>query len=894
MSELQATPSTVSNPDPSVSGMPVTERLAPNDDSPTISPDAPAATPPPQVRAIDIGTVLSRRYLIERAIGSGGMSTVFSALDRHRMHGPAADAKVAVKVLNRALLSDQARVERLIREFRYMQRLTHCGIVRVFDLDCDEGIWFITMELLQGQPLVHLLQKHPQGLPPEEALRLLTECTEALVCAHDHGVIHGDLKPGNIFVDESGAARLLDFGSVPERTDNADAARDRYLTPSYASPQMLEREPADLRDDLFSLGCVAYELFTGQHPFNAKSSTEARDEGLRLTWLPSIPARHFGVIARMLAWQRDERPTNGREFLDSLIAAQVRARAAFSREPRPATPAAEPVVSQPASPHERDDHRAAGPRRESRRAATPEELSRAFAQFAGKVPEDWVGTADAPAARASTVTDDAPANEPARDRWSRAIPPEWLEPKPKIEATTPAVDAAAPETATSPDSSAATDDEAPAAPRAVPWLSQLRWNNARVLKRVRRPVPPPIAASAETPADEPAAVADPRPAKSPPALQWRTSTSVSWAALASRLRTLRGRVGPRVVAPALNGASTVAVPGAPQARTDWTPQLQWRNEIVMRWPDLQPLATSTVIPQVQFGILSSPVVPIATKAKAATRIKVRMPSIDWRKARGAISHSAAHSRDTMRAWVGREQSRWRKELRSLPHWLELRTAIGSLTTSRGPRERRSWSGWLTQRAPRWREAIPAVAIAGIGFFAWGLLQVSDASRSTASLSAERSRLTSLRLQQLADAPIEMTMPLMADLPPPIIPAEPRQAARPPAPGTISFQSSRIRVSAGQQMAVVNLRRNKSTHGAAPFGWRIAPGTARPGVDYEQPKIQVARFNDGQDVRSLYIPIAPSRDGERPERRFTIELMQTPGGPAFGEITETEIVIEGSG
>ena len=96
------------------------------------------------------------------------------------------------------------------------------------------------------------------------------------------------------------------------------------------------------------------------------------------------------------------------------------------------------------------------------------------------------------------------------------------------------------------------------------------------------------------------------------------------------------------------------------------------------------------------------------------------------------------------------------------------------------------------------------------------------------------------------------------------------------------------------MAVVNLRREKSTNGAAPVSWSISPGTAKPGVDYETPLIQIARFNDGQDVRTVFIPIKSSSASARLERRFTIKLKKTPGGPAFGPITETEIVIAGSG
>ena len=985
-----------------LTGTPITERIDP-DCTPTTALSGTSVIPPQDARVIEIGTVLSRRYLVERAIGSGGMSTVFSALDRHRMHGPAADAKVAVKVLNRALLSDKARVQRLIREFRYMQRLTHRGIVRVFDLDCDEGTWFITMEMLQGQPLTQYLHRHqPEGLPPEDALRLLTECTEALVCAHEHGVIHGDLKPGNIFVDEKGTARLLDFGSVPEKDETADAPPDRFLTPAYASPQMMEQQPADLRDDLFSLGCVAYELFTGQHPFRSLSSIEAREEGLRLNWIPSIPARHFGVIARMLSWERDDRPANGREFLDSLMAAQVRAKAAFTREPKPVEAASSATHSRTARRQatnptlaRNDERRSQGERHVSRQVATPEELSRAFAKFAGVVPDDWTGGEERPAvapvaAKVATGATAAPqtptptpAAEPAKERWSKAIPPEWLEPKPKLEeSAVPSQRTSAAEESAD-DSDTASPEEAETT-RAVPWLSQLRWNNARVLNRVRRGgrtppaaaatagIKPPIQLQAERPpeveAKSPVPIVDPPPAaKRSPTLQLRSSTPVSWNALASRLRTLRVRAASRTVAPALEGTANTTVPTAKHlAHPGWIPQLQWRNEITTRWTDVQAPTAVAVIPHVHIGTLPLPVLtqalPMPAPSMPAAVAVTPTPRVDWHKAMARVSRVSAESRDQLRAQVARLKStarsrktqiaeppnvapaegtqvgaapsdvaaatprqpldwkklttnltrvsaqsrdsvrafaakecqQWRKEFKLLPHWVELRRAIGSLATSRASHERQSLSQWLTQRAPQWREAVPATAIAGIAFIAWGLLQISAASRSDARPSGGSERLAALRLQELADAPIDITLPVMADLALPTIRMEQRPLPVRAAPGFISFQSARIHVSSGQRMAVVNLRRNESTDGSAPFGWHIAPGTARPGVDYEQPKIQIARFNDGQNVRSVYIPIKPAKAGGRPERRFTIQLTRTPGGPALGDITEAEVVIEGSG
>ncbi len=784
------------------------------------------------IRVIEAGTILSRRYLIEREIGSGGMSTVFSALDRHRMQGDAAaDAKVAVKVLNRVFRNDRNRIDRLTREFRYMQRLTHRGILRVFDLDCDDDTWFITMELLQGQSLVQYMHRHdPNRLPTDEALRLLTECTEALVYAHDHGVIHGDLKPGNIFVDEMGTARLLDFGSVSERGETADAAHDRFLTPAYASPQMLEQQPADPRDDLFSLGCVAFELFTGAHPFKSLSSLDARKDGLRPMWVPSIPARHFGVLARMLSWERDTRPANGQEFLDSLTAVRTRGKVVYSREPRPPGAASEtltpPSVRKNALSGGEHVFIAATARNEPSLTAT--QVRRTFAQFPGKVPDNWAGLgAPAPAAAMQAA---ARIEQPATlaslaDEPDRAESRRWPERKPGAE-------------------------HGPgAARRAVPWLSQLRWNGIRGLNRVRHDPHAPSRSEVV-----------PLAGKEPDVVQVQPAGS------------------PRPV----SGEPPVPKPAQP----DWIPQLQWRNEIALHWTDVQAATAAVVVPQVQIGTLPVSALPtgspgaLAPAARAGVeRIEAGVRRIDWRKTSAAISRVSMQSRAKLHALTERH----RRHRRS-----------GSRSSAQSSRQLQPWSAWLTRAAPRWPDAAPAMAIAGIAFIVWGLLQVSNASRPIATPPAEREHQAALRLQALAGSPVEITAPTMTDLPLPSIPVDARPPAPPDAPGLISFQSAHIRVSAGQQMAVVHLLRNRSTSGAAPFAWRITPGTALPDIDYEQPRMQSARFNDGQDIRSLFIPIKPSLDGGRPERSFTIKLMKTPGGPAFGAITETEVVIEGSG
>lgn len=295
---------------------------------------AATAVPSPAVlREIGPGSVLRGRYLIEKAIGIGGTATVFSALDRHRssarangygseqgdkLHG---FGRIALKVLRADAGTSDARVFRMEREFRQMQRLTHTGIVRVFDLDCEDNLWFITMQLLEGQPLHRHLRS---GLTNPEALRILTQCAEALAYAHDQGIVHGDLKPSNVFVTQDGGVRLFDFGSAPDLAEAASesATVHRFAaTPPYASPETLEGRGVDTRDEIFSLGCLAYELLSGgRHPFDRKSSADARQQGLQPRYADGIQPRQFAAIVRALSWERMERPASVREFLQGLLA----------------------------------------------------------------------------------------------------------------------------------------------------------------------------------------------------------------------------------------------------------------------------------------------------------------------------------------------------------------------------------------------------------------------------------------------------------------------------------------------------------------------------------------------------------------------------------------------
>lgn len=286
-----------------------------------IDPPLPAA---PISREISTGTLLCNRYLLGALLGSGGSSLIFEAEDRQRIDAPTA-SRLAVKVLREDKRQNPHALTRLKREFRQMQRLNHPGIARVFELACDDGVWFMTMERIDGCTINQWLKTKPGR---NEALKLISACCEALTYAHERGVVHGDLKPSNVIVLPNGGVKLVDFGSAAERdatTGAVEQERSFAATPPWASPQVLAGEVADPRDDVFSLACLTYAVLTrGEHPFARKSSLEAQQLQLRPAYVREIHPRQFDAIVHGLAWAREDRPASVREFLHALLACDLR------------------------------------------------------------------------------------------------------------------------------------------------------------------------------------------------------------------------------------------------------------------------------------------------------------------------------------------------------------------------------------------------------------------------------------------------------------------------------------------------------------------------------------------------------------------------------------------
>jgi len=284
--------------------------------------------PPPFIR-----TLVGRFGLAELA-GEGGMSRVYKAVDLRMVEAGSDDPHVAVKVLNIPFENVNDAMALLHREKRHLQDLVHPNIVRVFDCDRDGDTVFMTMEFLAGRTLTSKVRAPGfAGLDASTALPIIHSVAAALEFAHGKRVVHGDLTPGNVMIAESGAVKVIDFGiariiadPVNQFIGRASARADAItgVTPAYASPQQIENRGVDFRDDVYSLGCIVWELLTGTHPFNRKQSTLARDAGDKLERHSRLTKRQYRALAHALQFDRTARTPSVRQFIDELTGERQR------------------------------------------------------------------------------------------------------------------------------------------------------------------------------------------------------------------------------------------------------------------------------------------------------------------------------------------------------------------------------------------------------------------------------------------------------------------------------------------------------------------------------------------------------------------------------------------
>ncbi len=285
-------------------------------------PFQPADAPLNQDLGLTPGEIVVRRYRIVSLLGRGGMGEVYRADDLRLGH------PVALKFLSAPVSRDGAHLQRFVREVRLARQISHPNVCRVYDMAQMGERYFLSMEYIDGEDLASLLRRVGR-LPIDKALDVTHQICAALAAAHDKGVLHLDLKPANIMVDGRGRALITDFGIALSRLD-----RDALLagTPPYMSPEQLLGREVTVQTDLYALGLVMYEAFTGRRAITARTL----DERLRSV-VPPEPARPSDLV-------RDLDPSVDRIILECL-AADSHSRPASAMDVSAALPGDNPIAT---------------------------------------------------------------------------------------------------------------------------------------------------------------------------------------------------------------------------------------------------------------------------------------------------------------------------------------------------------------------------------------------------------------------------------------------------------------------------------------------------------------------------------------------------------------------
>ncbi|MFE7593611.1 protein kinase [Kitasatospora sp. NPDC057512] len=257
-----------------------------------------------------IGRALNGRYELVGILGVGGMATVWRGVDR------VLGRQVAVKVLNGGLADDPRFAERFSREAQHAAMLVHPRIVMVFDSGVDQGTPFIVMELVTGRSLAALLAEQ-QVLPVERAVGIAAAVCEALSVAHAAGLVHRDIKPGNIMITDDGGVKVVDFGIARAgSSSNLTQTASVLGTAAYLSPEQATASALDGRTDLYAVGCVLTEMLTGATPFTAETPVAIAFKHVSEQPLPpsvrrpGLPPALDAAVLRLLAKNPADRPAD--------------------------------------------------------------------------------------------------------------------------------------------------------------------------------------------------------------------------------------------------------------------------------------------------------------------------------------------------------------------------------------------------------------------------------------------------------------------------------------------------------------------------------------------------------------------------------------------------------
>ena len=266
------------------------------------------------------------RYEIIGELGRGAMGVVYRAQD------PVIGRPLAIKTIRLGEFSDPQEAdrlrERLFREARSAGILSHPNIVTIYDMGEDGDIAFIAMEFVSGHTLEQAL-KRDGTIDRKLLLSVLAETASGLDYAHGRGIVHRDIKPGNIMIDETKKTKIADFGIAKILSQNATQTQMVLGTPTYMSPEQIESKPLDGRVDQYSMAVIAYEMLTGERPFSAESLPAllfkiVREQASAPHLLNALLDESVsGVFSRAMAKNRDERFPNCTEFINALTEALV-------------------------------------------------------------------------------------------------------------------------------------------------------------------------------------------------------------------------------------------------------------------------------------------------------------------------------------------------------------------------------------------------------------------------------------------------------------------------------------------------------------------------------------------------------------------------------------------
>ena len=274
------------------------------------------------VFALTRGTVLSGRYEVLSPLGRGGMGRVYKAFDR------VMEEPVALKVLRSEFMRDPEMSRRFVSEIKLARRIGHRNVCRIHEYGEDGEIRYIVMELIEGVTLKEHLREGP--LSPAAAYDVSIQVARGLNAVHELGIVHRDFKAANIMIDAQGVAKLVDFGiarHVSSDLTSPTAAGMIMCTPEYMSPEQVAGGPAGFHSDIYALGCVVYEVFTGHAPFRGPTAAATvymhvhdalplDDEDARRIPPPLVP-----ILERALAKDPRERYESVADFFHALSAA---------------------------------------------------------------------------------------------------------------------------------------------------------------------------------------------------------------------------------------------------------------------------------------------------------------------------------------------------------------------------------------------------------------------------------------------------------------------------------------------------------------------------------------------------------------------------------------------